>query len=189
MLSHRIPNLFCFFSILLLFSGCGYHLNRGNLSENYQTIFIPYAEGDQKGELTQAVIKKISTSGALAYVTCGGDLKLEMKLVDLDDENIGFRYDRKKSGRLTHSLIPAETRLKGGVELSVIETSTGKIVRGPTLIHASVDYDHTFYTSRKKENIFSLGQLDDIDAATEAGMIPFNQKLAEKIVDYLINSW
>lgn len=189
MLRPLFINLFFFSGIILCFSGCGYQFNRGNLSDEYQTISISYAEGDEKGELTQAVIKKMSATGSLVYVSSGGDLQLEMKVVDLDDENIGFRYDRKKSGKLTHSLIPTETRLKGGVELSLVENSTGKIIRGPTLIRASVDYDHTFYTSRKKENIFSLGQLDDIDAATEAGMVPFNQKLAEKIVDYLINSW
>jgi hypothetical protein len=177
------------FILCFVLSSCNYQFGRGELADSYSTVVVPYAEGDKKGELTAEVVKKISSSGVLTYVQSCGDLELKIKMLDLDDENIGFRYDRKTSGKLKHALIPTETRLKGGAEVSLIERRTGKVIRGPVVILASADFDHTFYASRDQENIFSLGQLDDIDAASEAVMTPFNRELADKIVDYLINSW
>ncbi len=169
--------------------GCQYQFGRGELSQRYATISVPYAEGDQKGELTTDVIKKLSTSGAFRYVSCGGDLILKIKLVEFREENIDFRYDRKKTGRLKKSIIPTETRVTAISEVLLIESGTGQIVRGPTQITASTDFDHTYYTTRDKMNIFSLGQLNDIDAARDAVMHPLNRYLAEQIVDYVINSW
>ena len=170
-------------------SGCQYQFGRGDLSERYATISIPYIEGDQKGELTMEVIKKLSTSGAFRYVNNGGDLVLKIKLIELSDENIDFRYDRKKTGELKSSIIPTETRYTALAEVQIIEFGTGTIVRGPTRMTASADFDHTYYTTRDEINVFSLGQLSDIDSARDAAMHPLNRFLAERIVDYVINSW
>jgi hypothetical protein len=169
--------------------GCQYQFGRGELSQRYATISVPYAEGDQKGELTTDVITKLSTSGALRYVSCGGDLILKIKLVEFREENIDFRYDRKKTGRLKRSIIPTETRVTAIAEILLIESGTGQTVRGPARITASVNFDHTYYTTYDEINIFSLGQLNDIDSARDAVMHPLNRYLAEQIVDYVINSW
>jgi hypothetical protein len=171
-----------------LLAGCQYQFGYGELSQRYTTLSVPYAEGDSKGELTAEVIKKISTSGAFRYVNCQGDLILKIKFIELRDENIGFRYDRKKRGKLRHAIVPTETRLKSVVE-AVLTDAAGRVVRGPTRIAASIDFDHSFYSSRHGINIFSLGQLSDIDAAHDAVMHPLNQQLADRIVDYIINSW
>ena len=82
--------------ILIALSSCQYQFGRGELSERYTTISIPYAEGDLRGDLTTEVIRKLSSSGAFRYVNTGGDLTLKIKVVELSEENIGFRYDRKK---------------------------------------------------------------------------------------------
>lgn len=180
-----------FFSILFGFTltGCHYQFGHGDFSERYATISIPYAEGDIKGDLTAEVIKKISLSGSFQFVSCGGDLILNIKVLDLSEENIDYRYDRKKSGKLKHSIIPTETRATIIAEVSLIEASTGKILRGPSKITASTEFDHTYYTTRDQINVFSLGQLSDIDAARDAARIPLNRNLAEKIADFVINSW
>lgn len=170
-------------------TGCQYQFGRGELSQRYATISIPYIEGDQKGELTTDVIKQISMAGAFRYVSCGGDLVLKIKLVDFREENVNFRYDRKKTGELKKSLIPTETRVKAIAEVHLIEGGTNQTVRGPTRIAASVEFDHTYYATRNEINIVSLGQLNDIDAARDAVMHPLNRLLAERIVDYVINSW
>lgn len=181
--------------LLMIFAGCcflmscQYQFGHGELSQHYTTISVPYAEGDQKGELTTEVIKKLSTSGAFRYVNGNSDLILTIKFVDVRDENIGFRYDRKKSGKIKKSILPTETRVIALVEVAVIDARTGEMVRGPTRIRASTDFDHSYYTSRHAVNIFSIGQLNDIDAARDAAMHPLNQHLAERIVDYVINSW
>lgn len=170
-------------------SSCQYHFGRGDLAERYATISIPYAEGDLRGDLTTEVIKKLSLSGAFRYVSSGGDLNLKMKVIDLSEENIGFSYDRKKCGKLKHSLIPTETRINALAEISLVEAGTGKILRGPIRIRADAEFDHTYYATRDEINVFSLGQLSDIDAARDAAMIPLNRALAERIVDYIVNSW
>jgi hypothetical protein len=175
----------CFF-----LSSCTYQFGHGELSERYSTISIPYIEGDQKGELTAEVVKMMSTSGAFRYVADhNGDLVLQIKLVELRDENIGFRYDRKRSGHIKKSLIPTETRVTALAEVTVVDARSGNILRGPTRITGNADFDHSYYTSRHAENVFSIGQLNDMDAARDAVMHPLNQHLAEKIVDYVINSW
>lgn len=173
----------------ILLSGCHYEFGHNALSNDYRSISIPYAQGDATGGLTNEVIKKIASSGVFTYVQSEGDLILEIKLIELDDENIGFRYDRKNKGKLKKSIIPTETRIFAKIEVSLIDAKTREVLRGPTRINAAVDFDHSFYTSRCNENEFSLGQLNDIDAARDAAMTPLNRKLAEKVVDYVSHSW
>lgn len=172
-----------------LLTGCQYQFGRGDLSQRYATISVPYIEGDQKGELTSDVIKKLSTAGAFRYVSHGGDLNLKIKLIEFREENVNFRYDRKKTGELKKSIIPTETRVSAIAEVSLVEAGTGQTIRGPTRIVANVEFDHTYYATRDEVNIFSLGQLNDIDAARDAALHPLNRYLAERIVDYVINSW
>lgn len=188
----RIGHIWKFIIFLLastLVAGCHYQFGRGELSQRYGTISVPYIKGDQKGELTTDIIKRLETSGAFRYVSNGGDLVLKVELVEFREENLEFRYDRKKMGELKKSIIPAETRVSALAEVLLIEGGTGQIIRGPTRITASTEFDHTYYATRDKINIFSLGQLNDFDAARDAVMHPLNRNLAEKIVDYIINSW
>lgn len=173
--------------LLFICVSCQYQFGFGDLAHQYQTISVPYVIGDEEGGLTREVIKQLSVSGALKYLPQGGELNLNIKILEVSDENIGFRYDRKKRGTLKKSIIPTETRLKVTVEVIILENSTHKVIRGPTQMSATIDFDHDYYDSR--HITLSLGQLNDIDAAKEAALCPLNQILAEKIVDYVINSW
>ena len=119
----------------------------------------------------------------------GGDLILKVELLEFREENLEFRYDRKRTGELKHSIIPTETRVTALAEVFVIEGATGKVVRGPTRITASAEFDHTYYATPEEVNVFSLGQLNDFDDARDAVMHPLNRHLSERIVDYVINSW
>lgn len=172
-----------------LLGGCNYRFGRGELSQRYGTISVPYVKGDQHGELTADIIKRLAVSGAFRYISEGGELILKVELIEFREENIEFRYDRKKTGERKHSIIPTETRLIALAEVLLVERETDKVVRGPTRITASAEFDHTYYATRNEVNIFSLGQLNDFDAARDAVMRPLNRNLAEKIVDYVINSW
>lgn len=180
----------CFIVIACLLSACGYHLGPGgSLPNQYPSISVPYVEGDQEGALTAAIIKEIVRTGDFDYRYHGGGLILKVKQVEIDEDNIGFRYDRKKRGELTSDVIPTETRVTMVVELSVVEAASCRTVLGPVLLSASVDYDHDYYSSRDGVNIFSLGQLTDLDAAYDAVQTPLNRAMAEKIVDYITQSW
>lgn len=175
--------------VAILLSGCGYRFGQGVLSERYSTITVPFVEGDRDGDLTAAIVKQISISGAFAYEQCGGDLTLIVKVIDYDEENIGFRYDRKKNNRIKNALVPTETRTEIIVEVTLIDSIGGCTLRGPTIIKTSVDFDHDYYLSPNEINVFSLGQVTDIEEARDAVLRPLHVKIARRIVDYITNSW
>lgn len=178
-------------ALCLLLSGCGYQLGQGNsgLPSRYSTISVPYVKGDLDGSLTSAIIKEVVCSGAFAYQYCGGALILNVTEIEIDEDNIGFRYDLRKRGSLTKDIIPTEARITILVEVQVTEAISSTIILGPVLLSASVDYDHDYYNSRDGVNIFSLGQLSDLEAAYDAVQAPLNCAIAEKIVDYISQSW
>lgn len=183
-------NLLISFLFAICCTSCGYQWGSGNeLTAQYATISVPYVDGDPNGSLTAAIIEEIARSGAFEYRANGGALELVVKIVDEREENIGFRYDRKRSGKLTNEIIPVETRLIVTVEVSVVQNVSQRVVMGPVLLSASVDYDHDYYFSRNGVNIFSLGQLIDVDEATDAAQVPLNRVLAQKIVDYITQAW
>lgn len=178
-----------FLVLLLLLSSCQYRFGQGILSEKYQTISIPFIEGDREGDFTAELVRQIATSGAFVYQPNGGDLVLIVKVVDYAEENIGFRYERKKTGRLKHVVVPSETRIEILTDVSLIDASSGCVIKGPTRIAASVDFDHDYYSSQNAVNIFSLGQLTDIDEARDAVLHPLHLKASQRIVDYIMNDW
>lgn len=185
----RIIQKFIFCLIIFQFSGCGYHFGSGALPTNYSTFYIPYIKGDEEGLLTADVIKQMSRAGGLKFQTAGADLTILVELVDLRDENIGFRYDRNRQGKLTKSIIPAETRITAFAKVTVLDGLSGEVLLGPARLSASVDFDHDYYSSRNEINVFSLGQLDDYDAAHDVVFRPLYIALAKKIVDYVCDSW
>lgn len=176
-------------TLCLIVSSCGYRFSQGELSAKYDTISVPYVQGDLDGTLTAQIVKQLSVTGAMRYTRTGGDLTLSAKILDLRDENIGFRYYRDKDGDRTKETIPVETRLFIDVEVAVIDASTGEVLRGPVVLSAQTDFDHNYYTIRNRINVFSLGQLTDFDEAYTAAKRPLNQELAKKIVDYVCDSW
>jgi hypothetical protein len=179
------------FSLLLtlLLPSCHYQFGPGELASRYATISIPYAEGDRNGNLTAEVIKKVSSSGAFRYAASDGDLLLKIKVIEVRDQNIGYRYDRKRNEHLKHSIIPSESRFTAVAEVTVIDELRNAAVRGPTLITASLDFDYDYYKVQHGANVFSLGQLNDVDSARDAARHPLDARLAERIADYLLNSW
>lgn len=174
---------------LLLLTGCGYKMGQGELPCKYRTVCVPFVAGDKTGEMTTLLVEEISKSSPFRYDSRSGELVLEVAIIDIFEENIGFRHDRNKRGKIIDSIIPTETRITILAEVIARESCSGCVVLGPARINASVDFDHDYYYSRHAVNIFSLGQVTDIDEARDAVKAPLYRVLAEKIVDYLANSW
>jgi len=170
--------------LLLLISSCGYRFERDQLMP--RTLSVPFAEGDVDGDLTSAVIQQISSSGVYSYRKEGGAVLLKIKILDLRDENIGFRYYRNKEGKLKKDIVPTETRIAVSAEVSLVDAVSCTPILGPTRITAGVDFDHDFYSS---DTTFSLGQLNDYDSAYDAVVHPLNKVLAQKIVDFVNDGW
>lgn len=179
-------------SSIMLTACNGYRWNLDNddsVLTGYHTITVPYVEGDIDGSITSAIIKQITSSGAFEYRREGGSIILQVVVLDYLNENIGFRYDRNSHNKIIKSTIPVETRTKIITEVRVVEAVSGRILLGPAKICASVEFDHDYYSSRNGINIFSLGQLSDIDEAQDAVQVPLDEKLAQKISSYLMDSW
>lgn len=173
----------------IILTGCGYQFGQGGVAERYSTISVPIVQGDRDGVITASIIRKITESGAYEYRNWGGALVLNVKVIDVRDQNIGFRYDREKGGKLDNTIIPAETRLTAIAEVSAVDSCSQCTVLGPVFIRACVEFDHDYYNSRDGINVFSLGQVSDYDEAYDAAQRPLSEALATKIVDYVNESW
>ncbi len=182
-----------FFIMHISLSSCGYQVGQSGKFTDYQTISIPYVEGDLDGDLTAALVQAISSSGSFEYRLKDGALLLIAKVINFSDVNIGFRYDRHRNGKPSQSIIPDETRLSLTVEISLLEAASGRLLDGPVQLTAYVDADHDYNgnngPSDSDINKFSLGQLSNADAAFEAAERPLNRAISRKIKDYLSHSW
>lgn len=175
--------------VLFLLTGCGYHVGYNCISEEYHTLSVPFAEGDATGAFTSELIHVLSSSGAFVYQPCNPDGILYVRLIEYYDENIGFRYDRDKDGEIADTIVPAETRRFVKAEVTLVDARRGCVVLGPSRIKVYVDFDHEFNSSRDAVNVFSLGQVTEIDGAIDAAARPLNRVLAQRIVDFLANAW
>lgn len=169
---------------LIFLTSCGYHMGTGGIFNNNSSISVPFVGGDRSGVMTSELVNAISSTGTLHYKNFGGDFQLLVTLLDYRDENIGYQYDRKKKRR-TNTLISTETRRWVSADVELVD-SCGEVVFGPARVVAHYDFDHDFYSS---VNVFSLGQLTDIDAAGDAITAPLYRELAKKIINMIINVW
>lgn len=181
-------------AVLLIFGACGYQFGQGSLICKYNSISIPYICGDKTGEMTEALIKEMSRSGVLAYKSRSADLCLKVTVLDFFEDNIGYMYgpdddDGYEKEDNTNSIIPNETRITVIVQVEVIDSATGCAILGPGKIKASYDFDHDYYFSPDAINQTSLGQLTNMESAREAVISPLSVVLAQKITDFVINSW
>lgn len=166
-------------------SGCGYRPGYGTFSERYNTISVPYVVGDVDGDLTAAIVHEVVASLGFDHSTTDGQLLLIVELVDVADENIGFRYEQLHGKKYKRSIIPVESRLIAVAEVSLVEAATGCSVIPTVRLSASIDLDHEYNATYSDSTVISLGQLTDADSAFASARIPLNRILAQKIVEYI----
>lgn len=181
-------------SLLLCLTSCGYHFGRGDLIERYRTVCIPYVEGDDQGYLTTALIRAMTTNGALGYRSCNSDLVLRVCLLKPVDTNIGFAYappkDKEKKNKKKNKIIVSnEARLTTTATVRLVDRSTGNCILGPCEITSFITYDFEPDLSNIDFHAFSLGQLERHNLAQDAATPALYTILAEKIVDYVNHSW
>jgi hypothetical protein len=184
-----------FFCSVFFLSSCGYHFDK---RDDHPTISVSYVEGDQSGFLTGILVKEISSSGLFRYVNKDGDLSLKIKIIDKSNWDIGYRHNRNNEGSLKKTIRPIEGREKVTVEFSVF--SQDKIL-GPFIISADADYDYAekdtlndlAFIDKNGNKVtalaYSLGQLETIDSAQSAALIPLYRNLSQKIVDLILAKW
>ncbi len=173
------------FLLLALLGSCGYHCGTGALAEKYETISIPYVVGDKEGAMTQALIGKISTQSMLRYANDDGDLRLKVCLSGPKSQNIGYRSAPKNE----KVIVANEGRLTQEATVTLIDCARSCTVLGPFKVIATFDYDFQSDMSTVNDHAFSLGQLEMNTLAKVAATPPLYNLLAEKITDYINNSW
>ena len=173
--------------LLCCLTGCtGWHVANSASSETQMTVRIPYAQGDDSGELTSRVIEAVNCQPGFR-VDESGQYLLKIRLLDDKEEKIGFRYNPRELRKGSHKLILEESRAKALAEVSLIDRFTKKTVAGPAYILGNIDYDHQENTIDNDVNDLSLGQLSDIDAAQDVTYIPLYRDLSAKIALWLQN--
>ncbi len=180
--------LLCF---LLILPSCGYRFGRGDIAERYCSVCVPYVEGDNEGVLTTALIRSLTTSGALAYRSYGSDLVLKVCLLPPRDTNIGFAYapDDKEDDGFKDIVVSNEARLTMTAKVALIDRCTGECILGPCEVTSSLTYDFEPDLSNVDFHDFSLGQLEMHTLAQDAATPPLYSLLAEKIVSYVNHCW
>ena len=184
-------------AVCVALSGCGYRSSCEGTC--YKTISVNYVSGDSTGQLTSALIYAISSNGIYEYCKQKADLRLEVALVDVAHEQIGYRRNRSPDGTVRKSIMPTEGRTKMAAFVTLL-TESGKKVWGPRRIEADADYDYIDQDSlgdlsfvepngnRVTVLQFSLGQLESIAGAQEAALPPLYRKLSCAIVDAITNA-
>jgi hypothetical protein len=145
---------------------------------------VPFVEGDDEGKLTSYLVREISRSGGGKYVTTQGELTLKVTLLSLKNRTIGYRYDQKTCDSLAKTVIPTEIRKTVSATVSLLRQD--QMILGPVVIEASYDYDFDYCQVKNEVNVFSLGQLVDIDTAGQSALDPLYKRLAEKITTFIL---
>ncbi len=182
-------NNILFALIFAFFSSCSYRLADSTDADKKLTVSIPYVQGDYDGTLTSQLVETLQNAGGFQYVNEGGALLLHVKVIERKSDDIGFRYEPKRYTRGIKKLIPDETRRKILAEVTVVQANTNLTLLGPVYILGSCDFDHQNYSQDNDINVFSLGQLADIDTAYDVVSIPLYRNLAQEITQYLQNHY
>ncbi len=177
---------------LAICSSCGYrYLGEEKEGAATRSITVPYITGDVEGLLNNELVYQLSSSGKFQCFQSGGEVTLRVAWMTEEHDRIGFRYDRDNpSGRREKNLLGVEDRRSLTVEVSLLETSSQKILFGPSSITAYVDYDYTDPGSPRDQVLgrndpvmqFSLGHLDSAEGAYDDASRPLFRKLSQKIV-------
>jgi hypothetical protein len=190
-----------YFLFFFLLAGCGYQWDTHRKEDGtLPTIAIPFVAGDQEGALTFEIAKRLTLEG-IAHVNAPHNrYLLKGKIVHFSNQTIGYRRDSQKiNGENKKNLVGCEGRKIGKVQVTLYESASSKIVLGPILIEADVDYDYVdgdsiqdleFVDTQGMTQLvlpFSLGQLESSESAREAASKPWQIRIAKKIAALLEN--
>lgn len=172
--------------VLCICTGCsGYHLER---DAPLLTLSVPYVTGDVDGCLTTSLIQKIERTSGLSYSCFAPSTVLTVCLQGVSEDNIGFRYapSVESTGGSSRILAAEEARLTAVATCTLIDCASGETLFGPQEIAAYITFDFEPDFSNIDFHEDSLGQLERYPLAKDAALVPLYDKLAQKIVDYIL---
>lgn len=186
----HFPRTFALFLIASSWlTSCGYRVAPSMDTQNTKSVSLSFVNGDISGDLTSSVVTALSQQPGFEYIADGGMYRLEVTLLDQDQEKIGYRFQNKKNVAGDHKIIPSEGRGMALAEVRLIENSTNKITLGPAFILGTAEFDHQNNSLDNNIQRFSLGQLTDIDTTEDVLYVPLYRNLSEKIATWLQSSF
>jgi hypothetical protein len=189
-------------SVLFLFfsSSCGYRWTSAN--DLPPSVEVPYLTGDEDGSLTSEIIRTLNARGIREVRRSDARYRLEGSILGGSVDTIGYRRDPQLiRGKISKNLVSTEARKTLTLQVSLIDTYTGKELLGPVEIVACEEFDYVdgdsipdlIFTNPSgiEQTVlsFSLGQLESSEAAQEAATRPLYRKIAQKVVDAISSSW
>lgn len=146
-------------------------------SEENISLQVPYVKGDERGDITNDIILALGTK-ANVKISNDSRYKLSIELLDSTKEPLTYRFNNPKE---KNNLVSCEDRLCLLAKVTIIDTYTDKILRGPGFIQGFAEYDHQHRAKSNKVNQESLGQLEDTSADRDMRPIALNRDMATKI--------
>jgi len=188
-------------SLSFFVAACGYQWAPECSEATRPSFMVPFAVGDEDGTLTAELISTLASSGIGTVVHKGADYRLQVEILNHNNETIGFRRDPQKvNNKVKKNLLAIEGRKILEIEATIYRSESEEIVFGPYHLTAQADYDYvdgdslqdlTFVSNGQLVSVlpFSLGQLEPIESAQEAAVKPIYRRLAKKIVDVISAEW
>lgn len=176
---------------LLLTSSCGYRWGRGEVVGPYQSVYVPYVQGDEDGLFTTALIHELAAQGVLVTTSeSSADLLLCVVLKAPEDTNVGFIYAPPKKGAdQSHIIVANEGRLTMCATITLRESQRGEVVLGPCEVTNSMSYDFEPDLGNVNFHAFALGQLEMHNLAADAARDTLYTRFAHKIVTLIHHAW
>lgn len=170
--------------LCFLSSGCGYHfISKPNIS---YTLYIPYIEGDLNGDLTNILIQKITALGYCISRSESSDFIIQGRVKSDRVDPIGFQFDPKY--KENKRVIANENRRTLELEFSILSGKTRDKLLGPYFVKEFIDYDflddylcQDNIQNQQSYLNFSLGQLDNREAAFSACADPLFHKVTDRM--------
>ncbi len=183
-----------------MLSSCGYRYT--DHQEAPIRIDVPYATGDVEGQLTDALVYALASSGQFECVREGqGNWSLSAAIVSQSTQPTGYRYGTQGNGKdVTKHLYQVEGRSLLRLKIHLHNRTTGSDLLPPFTITTWLDYDSINEGSMKdlfvidaegkKEPIlqFSQGQLDSVEGATSDLLATLYRKAAQKVIEAILSS-
>lgn len=178
---------------------CGYRAIGSFKDNEIVALSIPLISSDEDGRLRDNLAVLVASTRKYKYTSFNSRYQLLVKIESDETEHIGYMWDRDSIvGERLNKLYPSEGRRSVVAKVIIIDTITNKDLIEPFTVTVNSDFDFVNPTSIKNIEFtdtsqqkqtslqYSLGQLDSQEGSSVEVAHPLFDKLAEKIIRFLL---
>ena len=167
-------------------------------NEPIKHVSVSYIEGDMDGLFTDILCEELEMNSYFKYVNKSKQAyNLQVKIIALDDLNIGFKRRIENNEQKKNPLIATENRKQITIQIKMVDDCNNELFE-PIKINEMIDYDYvdsesiedlSFIDDSNKQEAslsFSLGQLNSYDSASKDSLRGLYKKISKKIVEMIL---